>query len=186
MNFDDLLYQAGLTAQGCWDELDDYAKEAIARFYTLTVTAASEAAHIQANQSWALMCDQLVAAEREVIARDAEWCIQNAIEQHIPQRIRARRSPRADALALAREAGFNDPDDRSELWLAKVERLVATAKADECEACARECDDLAELNRTSPTDSMWQWGECAAALRMRAERLRKGTADAPAAEGLTL
>jgi hypothetical protein len=23
------LYQAGLTAQGCWDELDDYAKQGI-------------------------------------------------------------------------------------------------------------------------------------------------------------
>jgi hypothetical protein len=26
------FYQSGLTAQGCWDELDDYAKEAILRF----------------------------------------------------------------------------------------------------------------------------------------------------------
>jgi len=26
------LYESGLTAQGCWDELDDYAKEAILRF----------------------------------------------------------------------------------------------------------------------------------------------------------
>jgi hypothetical protein len=27
--FDDLMYEAGLTAQGCWDEMDDYDKEAI-------------------------------------------------------------------------------------------------------------------------------------------------------------
>ena len=26
------MYESGLTAQGCWDELDDYAKEAILRF----------------------------------------------------------------------------------------------------------------------------------------------------------
>ena len=26
------LYESGLTAQGCWDELDDYAKEAILKF----------------------------------------------------------------------------------------------------------------------------------------------------------
>jgi len=26
------LYESGLTADGCWDELDDYAKEAILRF----------------------------------------------------------------------------------------------------------------------------------------------------------
>ncbi len=31
------LYQSGLTAQGCWDELDDYAREAIERFAQLLV-----------------------------------------------------------------------------------------------------------------------------------------------------
>jgi hypothetical protein len=31
------LYQAGLTAQGCWDELDDYAKEAIQKFAKLII-----------------------------------------------------------------------------------------------------------------------------------------------------
>ncbi len=31
------LYQAGLTAQGCWDELDDYAKEGIEKFAELMV-----------------------------------------------------------------------------------------------------------------------------------------------------
>ena len=31
------LYESGLTAQGCLDELDDYAKEAIERFAKLIV-----------------------------------------------------------------------------------------------------------------------------------------------------
>jgi len=31
------LYQAGLTAQGCWEELDDYAKEGIEKFAELLV-----------------------------------------------------------------------------------------------------------------------------------------------------
>ena len=31
------LYQAGLTAQGCWDELDDYAKHGIEKFAELIV-----------------------------------------------------------------------------------------------------------------------------------------------------
>jgi len=31
------LYQAGLTAQGCWDELDSYAQEGIERFAELVV-----------------------------------------------------------------------------------------------------------------------------------------------------
>ena len=35
--FDDLMYQAGLTAQGCWDELDSYQREAIEKFAELIV-----------------------------------------------------------------------------------------------------------------------------------------------------
>jgi len=34
---DDLMYQAGLTAQGCWDELDEYNSEAIIRFAELII-----------------------------------------------------------------------------------------------------------------------------------------------------
>jgi hypothetical protein len=29
------MYESGLTADGCWDELDDYAREAILRFAKL-------------------------------------------------------------------------------------------------------------------------------------------------------
>lgn len=32
---DHCLYESGLTADGCWDELDDYAKDAIERFAKL-------------------------------------------------------------------------------------------------------------------------------------------------------
>jgi hypothetical protein len=31
------LYKSGLTAQGCWDELDDYAKQGIEKFAELVV-----------------------------------------------------------------------------------------------------------------------------------------------------
>jgi len=31
------LYESGLTADGCWNELDDYTKEAIQRFGELIV-----------------------------------------------------------------------------------------------------------------------------------------------------
>jgi len=31
------MYQAGLTAQGCWDEMDDYDRKAIERFAELIV-----------------------------------------------------------------------------------------------------------------------------------------------------
>ena len=34
---ENLLYQSGLTAQGCWDELDDYAQQGIEKFAELIV-----------------------------------------------------------------------------------------------------------------------------------------------------
>jgi hypothetical protein len=36
-NLERCLYKAGLTAQGCWDELDDYAKQGIENFAQLIV-----------------------------------------------------------------------------------------------------------------------------------------------------
>ena len=38
------LYQAGLTAQGCWDELDDYAKEGIEKFAELIILECAKVA----------------------------------------------------------------------------------------------------------------------------------------------
>lgn len=35
--FDDLMYHAGLTAQGCWDEMDDYDRKAIEKFAELII-----------------------------------------------------------------------------------------------------------------------------------------------------
>jgi len=35
--FEDLMYEAGLTAQGCWDSFDAYDKEAVERFGVLIV-----------------------------------------------------------------------------------------------------------------------------------------------------
>lgn len=36
-SFDNLMYNAGLTAQGCWDEMDSYQQEAIVKFAELIV-----------------------------------------------------------------------------------------------------------------------------------------------------
>ena len=33
----DLMYHSGLTAQGCWDEMDEYDKQAIEKFAELIV-----------------------------------------------------------------------------------------------------------------------------------------------------
>ena len=40
---EDLMYQAGLTAQGCWDEMDAYDREAIEKFAELIVGECLEA-----------------------------------------------------------------------------------------------------------------------------------------------
>lgn len=42
---EDLLYNAGLTAQGCWDELDDYARDAIIRVIKMTVNECIDIAY---------------------------------------------------------------------------------------------------------------------------------------------
>jgi hypothetical protein len=34
---EDLMYRAGLTAQGCWDSMDDYDQKAIEKFALLVV-----------------------------------------------------------------------------------------------------------------------------------------------------
>lgn len=34
---EDLMYRAGLTAQGCWDKMDGYDKESIEKFAELLV-----------------------------------------------------------------------------------------------------------------------------------------------------
>lgn len=71
-----------------------------------------------------------------------------------------------EIIAMAREEGLSFvPDSNSPLV-----RIVRKAVAKEREACAQVCDELAELNRTAPTDSMWQWGECAAAIRARGQK----------------
>jgi hypothetical protein len=49
---ENLLYQSGLTAQGCWDELDDYAKQGIEKFAELIV---GECAKLNKHQSYELM-----------------------------------------------------------------------------------------------------------------------------------
>ena len=35
--FDDLMYSAGLTAQGCWDQMDEYNRDAILKVAQLIV-----------------------------------------------------------------------------------------------------------------------------------------------------
>lgn len=47
---EDLLYKAGLTAQGCWDELDEYAREGIVRAIQMTAKECAEMCMSQADR----------------------------------------------------------------------------------------------------------------------------------------
>lgn len=40
--FDELMYRAGITAQGCWDEMDGYDRDAILNFAELIVKECAE------------------------------------------------------------------------------------------------------------------------------------------------
>ena len=42
--FEDLMYKSGLTASGCWDQLDEYDRKAIEKFAELIVKECVEVA----------------------------------------------------------------------------------------------------------------------------------------------
>ena len=39
---DDLMYQAGLTAQGCWDQMDKYDRTSVLKFAELIIQECAE------------------------------------------------------------------------------------------------------------------------------------------------
>lgn len=49
-HIENLMYQAGLTAQGCWDEMDEYDRTAILKFAELIVRECADIATINAHQ----------------------------------------------------------------------------------------------------------------------------------------
>ena len=49
--FSRLHYDSGLVAQGCWDELDEYDREAIRRFGELIVRKCAEIADVERSSS---------------------------------------------------------------------------------------------------------------------------------------
>ena len=46
---EELMYQAGLTAQGCWDEMDEYDRKAIERFADLILMECIRMASLTLN-----------------------------------------------------------------------------------------------------------------------------------------
>ena len=51
--FDNLMYEAGLTAQGCWDKMDEYDRTAILKFAELIVRECISIAQDRAAFDWA-------------------------------------------------------------------------------------------------------------------------------------
>lgn len=49
---EDVMYRAGLTAQGCWDELDEYAKQAIETFAQLLIEECVQVADQCREDEW--------------------------------------------------------------------------------------------------------------------------------------
>ena len=47
---EEIIYSAGLTAQGCWDELDDYARDAIVRAIQMTAKECADICMSQADK----------------------------------------------------------------------------------------------------------------------------------------
>ena len=43
---DDLMYESGLTAQGCWDEMDEYNRTAIMKFAELIIKECANVCHV--------------------------------------------------------------------------------------------------------------------------------------------
>ncbi len=63
-SFDDLIYDSGLIASGCWEDLDTYTQEAIERLFQMTV----------------LECAELVSNDRQ--NDDYGVFVANKIKQH--------------------------------------------------------------------------------------------------------
>ncbi len=64
--FEDLLYNSGLTSQGCWDKLDEWDREAIMNFAELIVRECAEAVK---NSIWHLPRGYKVSDQAEFVKK---------------------------------------------------------------------------------------------------------------------
>ena len=63
---EDLMYQAGLTASGCWDEMDDYDQQAIEKLVKLII---DDCAGLIENEGRFLKYDKLAAKLRDTYGK---------------------------------------------------------------------------------------------------------------------
>ena len=63
---EDLLYQAGLTASGCWDELGTYEQEAIEKLAELIVAECRNVVTEVYRKTPLELCGPLLTADEEI------------------------------------------------------------------------------------------------------------------------
>ena len=72
---EDLMYQAGLTASGCWDQLDQYDRDAVIRLANMIVERCSELI-IEQGTDW------VDFAPSQTAIRPQYWQMAQHIKQH--------------------------------------------------------------------------------------------------------
>lgn len=72
---DDLMYESGLTAQGCWDEMDEYNRTAIMKFAELIIKECAE-------QIIAKGTDWIDFAPSQTGVRPEYWDMAQQIKEH--------------------------------------------------------------------------------------------------------
>ena len=74
-SLEDLMYQAGLTADGCWDQLDQYDRDAIVRLSHLIVERCSQLI-VEQGTDWVDFRPSQLAVRPEY------WQMAQHIKQH--------------------------------------------------------------------------------------------------------
>ena len=75
---DKLMYHAGLTAQGCWDEMDEYDRKAIEKFAELIVRECCQYLYNEAERLYGLSGSEVDPVFQSNFEICAEKCYDNS------------------------------------------------------------------------------------------------------------
>ena len=81
---DELMYLSGLTAQGCWDQMDDYNKTAILKFAELIVQESISCVGSQADKAY-LKKHFGLPVESDIIypAVEESWSVETQYKRNV-------------------------------------------------------------------------------------------------------
>lgn len=81
---EDLMYLSGMTAQGCWDSMDDFQRQAVEKFAELIVQECTQLLFTESERLYAYSseCDNMRDSDEAELC--AEKCMDNItmIEEH--------------------------------------------------------------------------------------------------------